>query len=103
MSPAVHCDRVRVSCLGRSMRRREFILLAGALVAICPPAAAAQATSKNWRIGFIARGHEPFYDALFLGLSELGYVEGRNLTVERRYAGDRTELFSNFAVEMVQL
>jgi putative ABC transport system substrate-binding protein len=54
-------------------------------------------------MGFIARGHESFYDALFRGLQEFGYVEGRNLFVERRYAGDLTELFQEFAAEMVRL
>ena len=54
-------------------------------------------------MGFIARGHETFYDALFEGLEELGYAEGRNLTVERRYAGDDTQQFQEFAAEMVRL
>jgi putative ABC transport system substrate-binding protein len=54
-------------------------------------------------MGFIARGHETFYDALFVGLRELGYTEGHNLIVERRYAGDRTERFQEFAAEMVRL
>src|SRR5262249_56185588 len=54
-------------------------------------------------MGFIAHGHEIFYDALFEGLRELGYEEGRNLIVERRYAGDRTERFQEFAAEMVRL
>jgi putative tryptophan/tyrosine transport system substrate-binding protein len=51
----------------------------------------------------IARGHEKFYDALFQGLQDLGYVEGRNLIVERRYAGDQTDRFQEFAAEMVRL
>src|SRR5215467_1782735 len=33
-------------------------------------------------------GHEKFYDALFDGLQELGYVEGRNLIVPRVCGGD---------------
>jgi putative ABC transport system substrate-binding protein len=68
-----------------------------------PRASHAQQTDKVWRMGFIARGHESFYDALFRGLQEFGYVEGRNLFVERRYAGDLTELFQEFAAEMVRL
>src|SRR5262249_33180502 len=65
--------------------------------------ALAQESGKTWRMGFIARGHESFYDALFAGLRELGYEEGGNLVVERRYAGDRTERFQEFAAEMVRL
>src|SRR6266481_7710276 len=54
-------------------------------------------------MGFIAHGHERFYDALFEGLRELGYEEGRNLIVERRYAAGRAERFQEFAAEMVRL
>ena len=84
------------------MRRREFLGLAGG-ASLCPVVANAQGDRKTWRIGFIARGHEAFYDALFSGLHDLGYDEGRNLKVERRYAGDRTELFAEYAAEMVRL
>jgi len=85
------------------MRRRDFIALVSGGVAAWPLGALAQESGKTWRIGFIARGHEKFYDALFEGLRELGYVEGRNLIVERRYAGDHTERFQELAVEMVRL
>src|SRR6476619_5932859 len=84
------------------MIRREFITLLGGAAA-WPLSARAQKSDKIWRMGFIARGHETFYDSLFEGLRELGYAEGRNLIVERRYAGDRTERFQEFAAEMVQL
>ena len=83
--------------------RREFITLLGGAAAAWPLVARAQQARKIWRMGFIARGHETFYDALFEGLDELGYAEGRNLMVERRYAGDRTERFQEFAAEMVRL
>jgi hypothetical protein len=53
--------------------------------------ALAQQSGKIWRMGFIAHGHERFYDALFEGLQEFGYVEGQNLIVERRYAEGRAE------------
>jgi putative ABC transport system substrate-binding protein len=85
------------------LRRREFITLLGGAAVAWPLAALGQQAGKIWRMGFIARGHETFYDALFEGLGELGYAEGRNLIVERRYAGDRTERFQEFAAEMVRL
>ena len=85
------------------MRRREFITLLGGAAA-CPLAAArAQQPGKVWRMGFIAHGHEKFYDALFEGLREYGYEEGRNLIVERRYAQGQAERFKEFAAEMVRL
>src|SRR5216683_3641774 len=85
------------------MRRREFVtLVSGALVA-WPLVARAQPSGKIWRIGFIAHRYEEFYDPLFQGLRELGYTEGQNLIVERRYAEGRVERFKEFAAEMVQL
>jgi putative ABC transport system substrate-binding protein len=84
------------------MKRREFITLLGGAAA-WPLAAHAQKASKVWRMGFIAHGHESFYDALFEGLREYGYEEGRNLIVERRYARGQAERFKEFAAEMVRL
>ena len=77
-------------------------VLGGAAVA-WPLAAWAQQPGKVWRMGFIAHGHESFYDALFEGLREYGYEEGRNLIVERRYAQGQAERFKEFAAEMVRL
>jgi hypothetical protein len=67
------------------MKRRKFIALLGS-AAVCPLDALAQRAGKVWHMGFIAHGHESFYDALFEGLREYGYEEARNLLVERRYA-----------------
>ena len=68
-----------------------------------PLDALAQQSGKVWRMGFIAHGHESFYDALFEGLREYGYEEGRNLMVERRYARGQVERFKEFAADMVRL
>ena len=84
------------------MRRRAFITGLGGAAA-WPLAARAQQRDKVWRMGFIAHGDESFYDALFEGLREYGYEEGRNLLVERRYARGRAERFKEFAAEMVRL
>jgi len=84
------------------VRRRDFIGLLGGAAA-WPVDALAQQAVKGWRMGFIAHGHEPFYDALFEGLRENGYDEGRNLIVERRYARGQAERFKEFAAEMVRL
>jgi putative ABC transport system substrate-binding protein len=85
------------------MRRREFITFLGSAAAAWPFDALAQQAGKVWRMGFIAHGHESFYDALFEGLREYGYEEGRNLIVERRYARGQAERFKEFAAEMVRL
>jgi len=85
------------------MRRREFMTVLGGAAVAWPLAAHAQQPGKVWRMGFIAHGHESFYDALFEGLREYGYEEGRNLIVERRYAQGQAERFKEFAAEMVRL
>ena len=85
------------------MRRREFIKFLGVAATTWPLAARAQQAGKVWRMGFIAHGQESFYDALFEGLREYGYEEGRNLIVERRYARGHAERFKEFAAEMVRL
>ena len=85
------------------MKRRAFITLLGGAAAAWPLAARAQRSGKVWRIAFIAHRYETFYDALFEGLRELGYIEGRNLIVERRYAEGHAERFHEFAAEMVRL
>ena len=84
------------------MRRREFVSLLG-FATTWPMSVRAQQARKIWRIGFIAHRYEGFYDALFEGLRELGYVEGENIAYERRYAEGRAERFEEFAREMVEL
>ena len=85
------------------MRRRDFIAFFGGGLAALPLVARAQQSAKIWRIGFIAHRYEKFYDPLFQGLRELGYAEGQNLIVERRYAEGHVERFKDFASEMVRL
>ena len=77
------------------------MLVSGAVVS--PLRALAQRSGKVWRVGFIAHRHESYYDALFKGLRELGYVEGQNIAYDRRYAAGRAERFEEFARELVQL
>lgn len=85
------------------MRRREFIRVMGGAAAVFPFAAYAQQGGKVWCMGFLAQGYEKFYDALFDGLKDRGYQEGRNLIVERRYAEGHADRFKEFAAEMVRL
>jgi putative ABC transport system substrate-binding protein len=76
------------------MRRREFIgLLGGAAAAgagIWPLAARAQQPAKVWRIGIVVEGmRSAAYDGFLQGMDELGYVAGRNYTIEWRFADGR--------------
>jgi putative ABC transport system substrate-binding protein len=84
------------------MRRRDFITLLGSALA-WPVTARAQHAGKTWRIAFITHEPQIIYEPLFEDLRELGYVEGQNTIVERRYAEGRPERFQEFAAEMVRL
>jgi putative ABC transport system substrate-binding protein len=98
---------ILVTCLAQSregaMRRRQVIAVMVGALAGGPVDLFAQQLSKIWRIGFIAHRYEKLYDPLFSRLEELGYVEGQNLIVERRYAEGNAERFNGFAAEMVSL
>ena len=87
------------------MRRRDFIrAVAGSAVA-WPMGAAAQQTSKVWRVGMLETTsrtlNAPNVNAFRRGLQELGYVEGQNLVIEYRSGEGRIERFSELAVELV--
>ena len=64
---------------------------------------------KVWRVGFFASNKRPasidthFHGAFARGMRELGYVEGKNLTIEYRYAENRPELLDVLAAELVKL
>ena len=86
--------------------RRAFIgRVAGGLLAV-PLAAEAQQAGKVYRIGFIltAANQEVVHLAKALddGLRELGYVEGRNVVIERRSAGGEQERLPALAAELVR-
>jgi putative ABC transport system substrate-binding protein len=76
------------------MRRREFIGLLGgaaaARAALAPLAARAQQPAKAWRIGIVVEGmRSPAYDGFLQGMDELGYVAGKNYSIEWRFADRR--------------
>ena len=95
------------------MRRRDFIAGVGGAAA-WPLAARAQPTGKAHRVGLVfstapmstMAGPDPInlaVRAFVHGLRDLGYVEGRNLVVERRSAEGRFERFGEIVAELVAL
>ena len=86
------------------VRRREFIVTLFSGMAAWPLTARGQRAGKMWRIAFIAHVPAIIYEQpLFDDLRELGYVEGQNIIIERRYAEGMAERFQEFAAEMVRL
>ena len=76
------------------MRRREFITLLGGAAVAWPVAARAQQPAKVALIGFLhygSPGPSLEVDAFRQGLRELGYVEGRNITIEYRFASGQSK------------
>jgi len=86
--------------------RRAFVgTVAGGLLA-APLAAQAQPAGNGSRIGILfygAAGPSPELDAFRQGLRELGYVEGRNITIEYRFAYGQLARLPDLAAEMVRL
>jgi putative ABC transport system substrate-binding protein len=74
------------------MKRRDFITLAGAAAA-WPVAANAQQKRKLPLIGVLNPGSNdvPWAAGCYEGLRELGYVEGVNIAIERRYGDWNTD------------
>ena len=91
------------------MNRRDIInaLLATAasLTAAAPLSAFAQPAAQPRRIGYLAlrsRGHA--LEAAFVAeMGKLGYVEGKNIAIEWRFADTRVERLPALAAELVAL
>jgi len=88
------------------MKRREFITLLGGAAA-WPLAAQAQSSGeKTFRIGFFTAGSifQPHNWAIFSGgLRDLGWIEGKNIVFEHRYAENKIERLPELAAQLVQL
>src|SRR5580765_5644988 len=81
------------------------ILFAGALVAVAVTAEAQQ-PAKIPRIGYLANSRSAGvarYDAFRQGLREFGYVEGKTIVIERRYAEGKQDRLSALVAELVRL
>ena len=87
------------------MRRGEFITRVGGAVAAWPLAARAQQPVKLPTIGVLGSGStQGQWVASFVQrLRELGWIEGRTVAVEVRWAEGRNERFAEIAAEFVQL
>jgi putative ABC transport system substrate-binding protein len=91
------------------VKRREFIALAGgaAVTASLPFAAQAQQVGKVPTVGFLGTPAAPIwksYTAAFVQrLGEFGWIDGRTVGIEFRWAEGRSERFDEIAAEFVRL
>ena len=91
------------------MRRREFITLLGGAAAMWPLAAIAQQADQVRRIGVLSNIGESDLEAqsmvtaLHEELRKLGWIDGRNLRVDHRWAAGNPERATVFAKELVAL
>jgi putative tryptophan/tyrosine transport system substrate-binding protein len=86
--------------------RREFISLLGGATAAWPLAARAQQAGKLPTIGFLVAGtpssHGQWVAAFVQRLRELGWIEGRTIAIEYRWAEGRTDRAAEIAAEFVR-
>ena len=89
------------------MRRREFIGLLGGAAAVSPILGHAQQSAKLPLIGFLGSTtpslHGPWAAAFVRRMQELGWIDGRTITLEYRWAEGRSERFAAIADEFVAL
>jgi putative ABC transport system substrate-binding protein len=92
------------------MDRRTFLAGTGAVLLAAPLAAEAQRAGKVYRLGVLNVAAPPNSSdrsalpvLLATALRELGYAEGQNLLIERRYAEGQRDRLPGLARELVQL
>jgi putative ABC transport system substrate-binding protein len=88
------------------MRRREFLGVLGSVAAAWPLPARAQQSGKIPTIGFLGVNTTvwgPWTAAFVERLRELGWIEGRTITIEYRWSEGRAEKYSDLAAEFARL
>jgi len=89
------------------MRRREFITIVGGAAASWPLAARAQQPAKLPTIGLLGSSTplamSQWVAAFVQRLRDLGWIEGRTVAIEYRWAEGRDERYAEIAAEFVRL
>ncbi len=81
------------------MQRREFLALLGSAAVLSP----AEAAQQHFKIGLLDTGLGASFSVPFIRkLEQLGYVDGKNVVIERRSAGGKPDLLNGLAEELVR-
>jgi putative tryptophan/tyrosine transport system substrate-binding protein len=88
------------------LRRRDVVAFLCGALAVGPRLAYAE--SRLPRVGVLWHGADEKDEAIYFGavrqgLSDFGYVDGKNIVVEHRFAAEVPERFASFAAELVGL
>ena len=93
--------------MAKRTKQRRRTLAALCAGAFAPLTSFAQQPPKIWRIGYLSLGTEasqgPRVAAFRAGLRELGYIAGKNLRIEFRWAEGKLDRLSEQAAELVRL
>jgi putative ABC transport system substrate-binding protein len=91
------------------IERRKFIEVIGGGLLAAPRASEAQQPAKLFRLGLLGTvpltepGASRIWDGFLEGLRQLGYVEGQNVVIERRFSEGKAERLPDLAAELVRL
>src|ERR1700730_9713249 len=91
------------------MKRREFITLLGGAAAAWPLPARAQQPDRARRIGMLLSGtaddavFQTWVGAFLQGLAQSGWIDGRNVRIETRWAGFKADDIRRHAQELAAL
>jgi len=87
--------------------RRKLVIALGASALVGPFTSFAQQQRKVWRIGFLGSTTAPNFanlvEALRAGLREFGYVDGKNIIIEYRWADGKYDRLPKLAAELIDL
>src|SRR4030095_1239299 len=93
--------------LCRRIKNRKLVVVLALAFSLCEAVADAQQKEKIFRVGILdpstASGSEVLLGVFRQELSKLGWVEGKNITIEYRFADQKIERLPDLATELVRL